>query len=248
MKTHVLSAALLAVAGPLTAATEARRSYSASAYSLQGDELLYVERHVELWREGRLAERQVRYLDPAGELIAEKSVRYGEAPAAPSFEMTDYRLGLREGAEVDAGEIVLFSGPTDVPLRPRTFEKPPGAVVDAGFDVFLRDNFEAVKAGEKVEFEFAVPAARRFFRFQLVPEGEVTYRDEPAFLVKMRPASKLLRLAMDPIELVYSPDGRLLEFRGMANVCDEDGLRYRARIAFDYPDRESASLRVGAAQ
>ncbi len=249
----LISAVLLTAALPADATTETRQSYEATAFSLDGDELLYRERHVETWRDGRLAEREVRYEDPDGELIAEKLVRYGEAAAAPSFEMTDYRIGLVEGAEVGPGRVVLYSGPVEEGARRRSLERPELAVVDAGFDAFMRENFAAVVAGEKIEFDFAVPASRRFFRFQLVPEGETSYRGEPAYRVKMRPASKLLRILADPIELVYSPAGRLLEFRGLANVCDENGDRYKARIAFQYPESGPApspvdALAAGAAE
>jgi hypothetical protein len=236
----------LLAAGSAVSATESRVSYSASAFALEGERLLYVEKHTERWQGGRLAEREVRYEDPAGELIAEKLVRYGESPQMPSFEMTDFRIGLREGAEVDAGNVVLFSGPSEERVRRRSLERPRVAVVDAGFDAFMRDNFDAVVAGDRVEFDFAVPALRRFFRFELVPQGGVEYRGETAFLVKMRSASALLRLLVDPIELTYSADGRLLEFRGLANVCDEEGERYEARIVFDYPSR-SSSTAVGVA-
>jgi hypothetical protein len=244
LATFALSIATLSLA----AAMETRRSYSASAYALERDEMLYVERHVETWRSGRLAEREVRYEDPAGRLIAEKIVRYGESLEAPSFEMTDFRIGLREGAEVGSEEVVLFSGSADERDRPRKVTRPEVAVVDAGFDAFMRENFPEVLAGKRIEFDFAVPAARRFFRFQLVPKGEVSYGGEKALLVKMRPASALLRLAVDPIELVYSTEGRLLEFRGLANVCDHEGDRYKARIVFNYPESVSAAARAGAAR
>ncbi len=61
------------------------REYSASAYALESDELLYIERHVETWRRGRLAERSVTYEDAEGNLIAAKQVRYGADHVAPSF-------------------------------------------------------------------------------------------------------------------------------------------------------------------
>ncbi len=82
----------------------------------------------------------------------------------------------------------------------------------------------------------------------LFPRGEVTYRGAKAFLVEMRPASALLRLLVDPIELIYSPQGRLLEFRGLANVLDEEGDRYEARIVFDYPSSGPSAAQVGAAE
>ncbi len=233
-----LSATIVA---PLLAEVETRQSYSASAFALDSDELLYVERHVETWRQGRLAEREVRYEDPAGELIAEKLVRYGESPEAPSFEMTHFRLGLREGAEVGGEEVELFSGPATRRQQARTVPKPAGAVIDAGFDAFMRENFADIVEGERLEFDFAVPAIGRFFKFRLVPEGRLEYEGTRALLVKMKPASRLLRLVVDPIDLVYGLDGRLLEFRGLANVSDPDGDRYKARIVFEYPDEDRPS-------
>jgi hypothetical protein len=209
---------------------------------LDGGDLLYVERHVETVREGRLAEREVRYEDPRGQLIAEKLVRYGESPLAPSFAMTDFRIGLRESAEVDSGEVVLFSGPVEERYRGRSVKRPQVPVIDAGFDAFMRENFPEVAEGRNLEFDFAVPAARRFFRFRLVPQGRVEYQGEEALSVKMKPASRLLRLLVDPIDLVYGLDGRLLEFRGLSNVCDEEGDRYKVRIVFDYSDEEKPPM------
>ncbi len=200
-------ALLISFASRASAASESRTSYSATAYALDGEEMLYVERHVETWRDGQLAGREVRYEDPEGTLIAEKVVDYGVSSEAPSFEMTDYRVGLREGARVDPDEIVLFSGSAGGEERARSLDRPETAVVDAGFDAFMRENFAAVVSGESIEFEFAVPALRRFIRFELLPQGEVFYGGAPAQLIKMRLASPLLRLLTDPIELVYSEGG-----------------------------------------
>lgn len=218
------------------------RTYRASAYSLETDELVYVERHLETWREGRLAERAVTYENAEGDVIAEKDVRYGLPAAAPSFEMTDYRTGLVESALVRETNVDLFSGVPEEGDRPKTVALPQGAVVDAGFDAFMRENFKAIDAGEKLEFDFAVPSAGRFFRFELVPRGEVAYRGTEAILVLMKPASAFLRLLVDPIELVYDRGGRLLEFRGLSNVADGKGDRYKARIVFDYEEETDFSL------
>jgi hypothetical protein len=239
--TVVFSVLFLASASMAWATFESRVSYSANAFSLDGGELLYVERHVEIQREGRLAEREVRYEDASGKLIAEKLVRYGESALTPTFKMIDFRLGLREGAEVESGEVVLFSGPLEEPDRGRRVKRPRVAVIDAGFDAFVRDNFSEVVRGRSMVFDFAVPAVGRFLKFQLVPHGRVEHQGEEALSVTMRPANRLLRLLVDPIDLVYGLDGRLLEFRGLSNVWDEDGDRYLARIAFDYPDETAPS-------
>lgn len=247
MKQTLAATVLLLSAVSLAADVETLRSYSANAYALDGGDLLYVERHVETWREGRLAERQVSYEDPAGNSIAEKIVRYGESAEAPSFDMVDSRVGLREGARVEGESVSLYSGPSADRTRERTMNKPRVAVVDAGFDAFMLNNFGTVLAGESIEFDFAVPALRRFFRFELKPQGETLYEGETAVSVKMRPAAAILRWLVDPIDLVYSREGRLLEFRGLANVCDEAGDRYEARIVFNYSPATPPGALLGSA-
>lgn len=217
------------------------RSYQATAYELEGDEVLYVERHVETWLDGRLTERQVTYEDARGEVFADKEVVYGENPVAPSFEMIDYRSGLIESAEVGAEKVELLSGNAGDRPSARSIEIPESAVIDAGFDAFMRENFDLISAGNQLDFEFAVPAARRFFKFQLEPQGRVTYAGQEAVGVKMKPSNILLRLALDPVDLVYDLDGRLLEYRGLSNVADAEGDRYETRIVFDYADAADSS-------
>lgn len=217
------------------------RSYNASAYSLDDEKLLYVERHVEKLVDGRLAARDVTYEDAQGNLIAEKSVRYGSDLATPSFEMTDLRTGLVERAQVSSENVELFSGLVPKEDEAKTVELPESAVIDAGFDAFMRSNFSAVLEGERLDFEFAVPAAGRFFQFRLEPEGRLSYAGVEAIAVKMKPANLFLRLLVDPIELIYDLDGQLLEFRGLSNVADREGDRYKARIVFDYSGSASTS-------
>lgn len=214
--------------------TTSTRSYSATAYSLDGEELLYVERHIEKWLDGKLSSREVTYEDADGELIAEKEVRYGADASIPSFEMTDFRTGLVESAQVGAQRVELFSGLATESEDSKLVTLPETAVIDAGFDAFMRNNFERILDDERLEFEFAVPAAQRFFRFRLQPRGRSTYGDREAVEITMKPANPLLRLLLDPISLTYDLEGRLLEFRGLSNVADPDGDRYKARIVFDY--------------
>lgn len=215
---------------------EGTREYRALAYDLAGEELLYTESHVETWTEGRLVERTVTYEAADGELIADKQVRYGADLSAPSFEMTDYRIGQTESAVVRSGSVELFSGDDG---EPRSVELPENAVIDAGFDAFMRENFSTIADGGRLEFAFAVPAARRFFQFELDPQGPAVTAEGEAVLVRMRPASRFLRLLMDPVHLLYDLDGRLLEYRGLSNVWDEDGDRYKTRIVFDYSSTEA---------
>jgi hypothetical protein len=233
--TSILFFATILIGGHLMAEqTSPTRSYSATAYSLDSDELLYVERHFERWQDGRLALRAVTYEDADGNLIAEKQVRYGDEAATPSFEMIDLRTGLVESAQVGQEQVELFSGLPADEADAKSVALPKTPVIDAGFDAFMRENFETIARGERLEFDFAVPAHGRFIRFQLEPQGELVFNGSKAIRVTMKPANVLLRLLVDPIDLTYSVEGRLLQFKGISNVVDREGDRYKARIVFDY--------------
>lgn len=216
-----------------TPAAGARLSVG-TAYTPNGTEVLYRERRVEEWRDGRPVASEVRYETPDGEVFAEKKIFFTEDPTAPRFQLVDTRFPFREGAIPGAQSVELFSGEGEG-IDSRRIELPKEAVIDAGFHALIRRDFERLAAGERLEFDFAVPAEQRFVRFQLEKTGETTFRGRPAVELRMRPANPFLRLLVDPIRVVYSRDRRLLEFRGISDILDDDGERLRARIVFDYP-------------
>lgn len=210
-----------------------------TAYSQDGERVLYRERRTQQWRDGALV-AEVDYLTPDGELFAEKTIRFDGRSTAPAFTLVDFRQEFREGARPEEGAIELFSGVGD-DLERRRRELPEAAVVDAGFDRFVNQEFERLRAGEKLEFEFAVPAEQRFVRFEIEALGQLTYDGKPALELRMRPASFLLRLLVDPIRLVYDEQRRLLEFAGISDIRDDAGDRHVARVVFEYPQAGGAT-------
>lgn len=227
-----LVAAALSVAIQLPALGD--RLSVGTAYTPDGEEVLYRERRVETWRDGRPVASEVRYETAEGEIFAEKKIVYADEPTAPLFQLVDTRFPFREGATPGSGTVELFSGEADA-IERRRIDLPEQPVIDAGFHALIRREFDRLLAGERVVFDFAVPAEQRFVRFQLEKTGETTFRGRPAVELRMRPANPLLRLLVDPIRVVYGRDRRLLEFRGISDILDDDGERVRARIVFDYP-------------
>jgi hypothetical protein len=234
----VLGLALVTLAGPAAAACVSM----GTAYSPDGERVLYREQRTEQRQDGELVACEVDYLTPEGELFAEKTIRFDGPSTAPAFTFVDYREEFREGARPVEDVIELYSGVGE-DLERRRRELPEGAVVDAGFDRFIRENFDRLRAGERLEFEFAVPAEQRFVRFEIESEGETTYDGRPALALRMRPASFLVRLLVEPIRLVYDEQRRLLEFAGISDIRDDQGDRHVARVVFEYPQAGGAAAR-----
>jgi hypothetical protein len=242
-KTFLLVAIATALVAP-TADAANPHQYIARAYAISTDELLYTEHHREVWVDGELVGGRVEYRDAVGETFARKRLSFGRDLFAPSFEMIDERNGFQEGAEWGEDGLRLFASRGNEE-RSKVIESPPStAVIDAGFHRFMQALLPELRRGRDAEFDFAVPSYGRFFRFRVSAVegsagGEVRLR--------MKPANALLRLLVDPIELVYGLDGRLLEFEGMTNIPDDRGERHLARIIFEYPDAADSSTRVAAA-
>lgn len=234
-------AALIAcatAAGPLAA-----RSSIGTAYSLEGERVLYRELRTERWQDGTLVACEVDYLTPDGELFAEKSLRFEGDGMTPEFTFVDHREEFREGSRQLVGAVELFSGFGGEIERRRT-SLPETAVIDAGFDRFIQNGLDRLASGERLEFDFAVPAQGRFVRFQVEKIGTTDYDGRPALALRMRPANLLIRLLVDPIRLVYGSDGRLREFAGISDIRDAEGKRHLARIVFEYP-REDGLAEAG---
>ena len=234
------AAAMMMLAAPLAA-----RVSIGTASSLEDDRVLYRERRVESWRDGALVSARVEYSTPEGEIFATKTIRFDSGATTPEFTFVDYREEFREGAVTGAGTVELFSGAVDE-LERRRAELPEAPVIDAGFDNLIRREFDRLVSGERLTFDFAVPAEQRFFRFQVEKTGETAFDGRLAVELRMRPANPLLRLLVDPIRLVYDNRRRLREFAGISDIRDDEGNRYLARIVFEYPSDGGAGEALGA--
>ena len=184
----------------------------------------------------------VEYRSADGETFAEKELSFENGLFAPSFRMVDRRDGFEEGASWGEGGLRLFASRDGERKDKWIASPPPGAVIDAGFHRFMQAWLPELEAGRRGEFSFAVPAYGRFFRFRV----SLVERLDDGLRLEMKPINALLRLLVDPIELVYDRQGRLLEFTGVTNIPDESGERHLARIVFTYPETIPDAPQVAA--
>jgi hypothetical protein len=219
---------------PLHAQGNQTFSYRAKAFDLESGRFIYTENHREIWQNGRHVGSAVRYLDPYGKLLVSKTVNYRTGETTPTFEMVDSRDGYTEAANVNGRSVVLKSRRnSNQPMASESLQLPAQAVIDSGFDAFVRSRLDDLMQGKSVKFPFAVPVERKFFEFRLrktsASSGKVKFTLELDNMV--------FRLFVKPIDLTYHRESRrLLEYRGMSNINNADGKSYRARIVFEYPE------------
>lgn len=219
------------------------RRFVGMAYDAKTELKLYEERHAQEWQDGELLDHRVDYIAPNGELFATKTVNYRPSRMAPEFRLEDSRLGLEEGLRYADRELTLFfRRNAEEDLRTATFSADEPFVADAGFHQTVLDNWEGLLAGDEVLARVLVPSQGKWFNFKLKHTGDTDERGTACETFQMQPASMLLRVLAEPVQLTYrAKDRTLMRYEGVSNIRTPDGKRqYRARVEF--PDNQMQAV------
>lgn len=238
-------AALGALATPLSARENGRLSYRSNAYDIASGRYVYSENHTEVWQNGRHVYSDVVYTAANGSVLAKKRITFTRSRTAPDFQLEDLRSGLVERSRAVGGAFqVGFRKSTSEADRTSVVNAPAPAVVDGGFDYFVRENFDTLAAGRPLRGNFVVPERGTFFACRMYKTGETTHNGRRALQLKMEPENVVIRALADPISLLYDIESRrLLVFAGKSNLESAPGApNFKVRIVFDYPP-EALTLR-----
>lgn len=219
-------------------ATEVER-WNGYAYDLETGELVYSERHERSYSGNEMVGGHVTYLDPAGKVIAEKSLEF-KHPTAPVFEMNDSRISYQEGLKQEgAGWVTYKMEPGTGELQSKPVELKGEPVADAGFDRYIVQQWDALSSGERMTFDFIVPSQLRAIDFRVEKVGEEEREGRKLMHLELRPDGFLLRNLVSPIQLYYDSETRnLVEYQGISNVRKLNGKGYKARIVFPLAERK----------
>ncbi len=158
----------------------------------------------------------VFYLRPNREVIASKELDYASNPKAPALTFRDYRLDR---------EIIIQNPDTN-------------AVVDAGFDNFVRLQWQDLAGGEEVKFPFRLvdrkdPIKMRASKTEGCEDGKLC--------LEIELDSWLLGNFVDPIQLTYEEGSqRLLRFQGISNLKNDQGRSQTVEIRYRYLEEGGA--------
>ena len=179
------------------------------ARAIASGDLLYRELH-DCSEDGRYC--KVSYQNPQGQLIAHKKLDYSNSLQAPALQVKDLRLGT---------EFRLEGGMA------------PDLVVDAGFDNFVRERWVDLASGGVVRFPFVVVGRNKPLKMKAGLDEDRACAEERVCLA-VTLDGWLLAALVDPIQLVYDNDRRLLQFRGISNIRDENGGSQKVEINYTY--------------
>jgi hypothetical protein len=221
--------ALLALGGP--AGLCAAERYEGIAYARGTDRIAYRETHWLFDREG-VRERLVLYRCADRTPFARKWVREVPSALAPDFDFEDARDGYREGVKSDHGARVVFMRENArAALETRPLPERADAVLDAGFDAFVRLHWQEPGAGRAPRLEFLIPRRFEYLEFALSGVHDTVVDGAPRRQFKMRLAA-WYGVAVPGIDLTYDLARRLVEYDGVGNVRDAAGRNQAVRIVF----------------
>jgi hypothetical protein len=180
------------------------------ARDLRSGDLLYKELH-SCEPGGILC--SVAYVDDSGAVIAEKTIDYSRDDIAPQLLISDYR---------NQRELVINAAAEA------------GLVVDAGFDNFIRNNWQTLGDSGTVNFNFLVPGRDKALRMR-ARQAQSDECETGTLCLEVGLDNWLLGALTDPILLTYSRDSRrLLRYRGISNLASNDGQSQMVDIRYIY--------------
>ncbi|XOZ34159.1 hypothetical protein ACMDCT_02690 [Halomonadaceae bacterium KBTZ08] len=233
----LLAGLLMAVLGASAGAEQVVR-FRGVAASLDSGDRVYTEHHRQTGecRNGFWApiKDKVTYRTPEGDLIAEKTVDYGEAPAQPGFVLADQRFGERVEVTRPADERiqVRYRSPSGEQSSYQV-AVPENGVIDAGFEVMVRQNWEAlVTDGNAVRIEFLAPTRGRFYTFRAEPAELAALEGEHVFRISV--AGWVSSWFVDPIHLAFNDQRQLTDFYGLTNILRTPEENHKAHIRYEY--------------
>jgi hypothetical protein len=210
-------------------------NYAGTACDLSNkSNVYYTEEYSEQLVDGKHVQTSIVYKDKAGKTFAGKTLNYSDDKIKPDFRMEDRRTGYIEGAEVIGNTIkVFYKEANNKPLNSKILTVPGTAIIDGGFNYYVKDKWNDIVKGADIHFNFVVPERLDYYSFRIVKDKEIVCNGKPAYVFRMEPGNYILRQIIDPIVLTYEKSTkRLIKYEGISNLNDNKGKRYIVSIVY----------------
>lgn len=208
-----------------------------AAFDLDSTAPLYTETHCV---SDNALTHDVLYRDMEQELIAHKVLNYSSGPLTPSFVQHNFYSQEVIAVELRQDQLIMTVKAAGNP-EPQEFLFPVSQasmpiVIDAGFDNFVTQNWNALVGGQSKQFQFPF-AARESLVDLRVKAARCSYSNETDQCFILRLDNWLIGRLVSSIELGYDPVlKRLTRFRGLSNIGDAKGAGQSVDIRYRYQD------------
>jgi len=196
---------------------------------------LYTEVHdFQRGPDGEVQTATTRYYDPQGREMARKSLDYRANRYIPIYKMEMPAQRYSEGISSNGDAVVVFKQDQGKETRKSLARESGLEAADSGFNQLLLDQLPQLRKGESVSFKLIVAGNTDRYRFRARKVADVKVEQEAGVQLRVEPDS-LLRLLVDPIDIVYDAKGtRLLSYVGVSNVIDPSTGQVYKQVRISY--------------
>lgn len=207
----------------------AMQRYVGSAYARGTQTLLYREVHLE-----DASRQAIVFQCPDGKAFARKKLESAGVPTQPDFEFKDARNGYEEGVRGEGARRVAYVRKVGGQRIEQTLSVASGALIDAGFDVFIRTNWDRVTHGG-LSVPFLMTGRGKFFPVKITANG--AQGGDRRIDLKL---DAWYGFAAPTISVTYTEATRLLRrYEGPGTIRDARGKPLDVRIEFQPSDRKN---------
>jgi hypothetical protein len=231
------------------------------AYDLETNELVYTEHHTYI----NTLLHEVHYKETSGDVFATKEIDYKHSYFAPDFIQQNSRNGekidiKRKSQRDDEDSIeyrIQYQENSKKDLQKETIEYSPKLIIDAGFDHFIPQNWQALNDGKKLTIDYLIPSRQDYYeltikketcktksRFKANNQPSSGFESEHCFSISA--SSFFIGLFSSQLELTYGKkkdsEGnnrnniKLISFQGRSNISDSEGNYQDVNIVYQYKE------------
>lgn len=215
------------------------------AYALNSNKLLYTEFHS---FSDKGDQHRVSYRTANDQPLADKIIVYQQNPAAPEFHQQNHHTQTEISVNWQDDTLRIRSMPDGFDKLVNPAADLP-VVIDAGFNMFIRQHWDALINGDSKVFNFAFAKRGSMIHMRIsrtacdlpAASDRRDNSDEPnkassntdSICLVLQPDSWIFKMLAPPTKLTYRPDKILLRYRGLSNIDTETGdnqlvdIRYR---------------------
>ncbi|WP_421920388.1 hypothetical protein [Marinifilum sp.] len=210
------------------------RTYEGVAKDKKSKQIIYKEVHEELFKEGKHIGTITWFVCKNNIEFAKRELDFSKSFQKPSYKLIDNRNGLIEEVTHKGGNHfdIRYRKNTNSKLKKKNIYVPEPAVVDGGFNYFIKNNWDRIISEEHINFNFLSAAFQNYFNF-IIHRAKEKEKADNIIVLKMESKRTLLKLIMNPIYIAYDANTkRICHYEGISNIRDANGSSYKAILQY----------------
>ncbi|WP_252179446.1 hypothetical protein [Endozoicomonas sp. 4G] len=191
------------------------------AYHVGTRQLAYTEEHTF----PDTLSHHVIYKEADGTVFASKTIDYSDSYIAPDIIQENHRNGERIKTEL-MGDVfkVSYRASFGKDTQHSDVTLSPDLVIDAGFDHYIRSNWDSLVAEKETVIQYLIPSHQRAIDLRIKPVECKKDPKDTNICFNIAADSWLYRLLSSPLTLSYDKQSqRLMTFSGRSNISDKKG-------------------------